>query len=226
MLARERLVNLLGHHFIDLILTSNRNLIERHLLGGVAAQLESLDVGVELVALNIVDVQPIEETRFAFRDVSDAIAERAPGGEHGEYEAGAVNRSNEGPGRGDGPQRQGEGPRERIVQSKAAAGAFTALLSEYRKNPTQVAITRYWQRMRMIFDEASLAAVNPGNESTIDINMNRRCGGTHPGGHRAWCPALGRGERSGRVTGSTGRWHPRPPWRAFTPWRPSNRIDT
>lgn len=179
MLVRERLVNVLGQNFIDLILTSNRNIIERHLLGEVAAQLESLDVGVELVALNIVDVQPIEETRFAFRDVSDAIAERAQAVSmanamrerliartKGQAEAMVLGAKAK--------------ARERTVQAKAAAGAFSALLSEYRKNPTQVAITRYWQRMRMIFDEASLAAVNPGNESTIDINMIDDAGGFIP----------------------------------------------
>ena len=34
--------------------------------------------------------------------------------------------------------------------------------------------------MRMIFNEASLAAVNPGNESTIDINMIDDAGGFIP----------------------------------------------
>lgn len=170
MLVRERLVNILGQNFIDLILTSNRHLIERNLLGGVASQLEDLDVGVELVALNIVDVQPVEETRFAFRDVSDAVAERAQAVSNASAKRERLIARTRG---------QAEAmvlaakarARERVVQAKAAAGAFEALLSEYRRNPTQVAITRYWQRMRMIFNEASLAAVNPSNESTIDINM-------------------------------------------------------
>ena len=179
MLVRERLVNLLGHHFIDLILTSNRNLIERHLLGGVAAQLESLDVGVELVALNIVDVQPIEETRFAFRDVSDAIAERAQAVSMANAKRERLIARSKGQAEAMVLSAKAKA-RERIVQAKAAGGAFTALLSEYRKNPTQVAITRYWQRMRMIFNEASLAAVNPGNESTIDINMIDDAGGFIP----------------------------------------------
>ena len=179
MLVRERLVNVLGHHFIDLILTSNRNLIEREMLGKVAAQLESLDVGVELVALNIVDVQPIEETRFAFRDVSDAVAERAQAVSNASAKRERLIARTKG---------QAEAmviaakarARERVVQANAAAGAFRALLSEYRRNPTQVAITRYWQRMRMIFNEASLAAVNPSNESTIDINMIDDTGGITP----------------------------------------------
>ena len=61
--------------------------------------------------------------------------------------------------------------RERLVQAESSAGAFLALLAEYRRQPAHVGITRYWQRMREIFSEASLAAVNPGNQSSIDINM-------------------------------------------------------
>ena len=32
-------------------------------------------------------------------------------------------------------------------------------------------VTRYWQRMRGIFRDATLSAVNPGDASVIDINM-------------------------------------------------------
>ena len=32
-------------------------------------------------------------------------------------------------------------------------------------------VTRYWQRMREIFRDATLSAVNPGDASVIDINM-------------------------------------------------------
>ncbi|MDE2811192.1 MAG: hypothetical protein OXN90_22465, partial [Gemmatimonadota bacterium] len=61
--------------------------------------------------------------------------------------------------------------RERIVQAQSSAGAFSALLAEYKRQPAHVGITRYWDRMRKIFAEASLAAVNPSSESAIDINM-------------------------------------------------------
>ena len=170
MLAREELVNIIGQNFIDLILTSNRNIIQRHLFDAVTRHLDSQDIGVELVALEIVDVRPIEETLDAFRDVNDAIAERMQA-------VSQANRKREqlilrAKGQADALVMNARAnARERVVQAGSSAGAFTALLEKYREDPQQVAITRYWQRMRTIFSEASLSAVNPGNQSTIDINM-------------------------------------------------------
>ena len=76
MIVREEMVNIVGQNFIDLILTSNRSIIERHLHDYLAGRLEAIDIGIELVDLNIVDIRPIEETVEAFRDVNDAISER------------------------------------------------------------------------------------------------------------------------------------------------------
>ena len=170
MYVRESLIDILGQNFIDLILTSNRNIIQARLYDLVTERLEGRDIGLELVSLDIVDVRPIDETIPAFRDVSDAFAERVQAisdanrkrerlvaHSRGQAEAIVVNARAK--------------ARERIVQAESSAGAFLALLEEYRKQPSHVGITRYWQRMREIFAEASLAAVNPGHLSAIDINM-------------------------------------------------------
>ena len=170
VLVREELINILGQHFVDLILTSNRDLIQQHLLDVVIGRLESLDIGIDLVALKLVSVRPIPETLAAFRDVNDAIAER-------EQAVSAANRKRErlvarSKGQADALILNAKASaRERVVQARSSAGVFTALLDEYRKAPAHVAITRYWQRMRAIFTEASLSMVNPGGVSTIDINM-------------------------------------------------------
>ncbi len=179
MIVREEMVNIVGQNFIDLILTSNRNIIERHLHDELADHLESLDIGIELVDLNIVDIRPIEETVAAFRDVNDAISERM------QSISGANLRREKLIARTRG---QAEAmvmdakatARERLLQSESSAGAFTALLEEYRKQPAQVAITRYWQRMRTIFADANLSAVNPGNDANIEINLVEGYSGITP----------------------------------------------
>ena len=115
-------------------------------------------------------MRPIAETLPAFRDVNDAIAERMQvvsdanrrreqflARTRGQAEALLLNAKAK--------------ATERVVQARASSTVFTALLGEYREQPEQVAITRYWQRMRTIFAEAHLAAVNPDADSTIDINM-------------------------------------------------------
>ena len=170
MIVREEMINIVGQNFIDLILTSNRNIIERHLHDYLAERLESIDLGIELVDLNIVDIRPIEETVEAFRDVNDAISERMQSVSNanmrrekliartkGQAEAIVMNAN--------------ATARERVLQAGSSAGAFSSLLDEYRKQPAQVGITRYWQRMRTIFAEANLSAVNPGNDANIEINL-------------------------------------------------------
>lgn len=170
MLVREGLVDAVGSNFIDLIFTSNRSIIEDHLFEDVAERVASYGIGLEVTALTIVDVRPIDETVAAFRDVNDAIAERS------QAESEANQRSERFLARSRG---QAESlvlnakarAAERVGQARSAATAFGALLAEYRSQPAQVAVTRYWQRMRTIFAQANLAAVNPGDASTIDINM-------------------------------------------------------
>ena len=176
---REELVNILGQNFIDLIFTSNRDVIQQHMLEHVVEGLESLDFGIEIVSLDIVNVHPIQETLQAFRDVNDAIAES-------EQVVSVANRKREqllarSKGQAEATVMNARASaRERLVQARSSATVFRALLAEYRKNPKQVAITRYWQRMRTIFAEASLSVVNPGNGSNIDINMMDGVAGVPP----------------------------------------------
>ena len=199
--VREELINILGQNFIDLIFTSNRDVIQQHLLEDVVKRLEALDFGLEIVSLNIVDVRPIQETLQAFRDVNDAIAER-------EEVASVANRKREqllarSKGQAEALVTDARASaRTRLVQARSSAKVFTDLLAEYRKNPNQVAITRYWQRMRTIFAEASLSVVNPGEASNIDINMIDGAAGVPPTAVAAHTPPspAAPGERLSRST--------------------------
>lgn len=202
VLVREELINILGQHFVDLILTSNRDLIQQHLLDVVIGRLESLAIGIDLVALKLVSVRPIPETLAAFRDVNDAIAER-------EQAVSAANRKRErlvarSKGQADALILNAKASaRERVVQARSSAGVFRALLDEYRKDPAQVAITRYWQRMRAIFTEASLSMVNPGGSSTIDINMIDGAAGFTPAQIALEAPSSRVAAAEGRLPSST-----------------------
>ena len=202
MLVREELVNILGQHFIDMIFTSNRNLIQQHLIALVTERLQSLDVGMELVALKIVNVRPIPETLDAFRDVNDAIAEREQAVSEANRKREQLIARSKGQAEALIMNAKASG-RERIVQARSSAGVFRALLAEYRKQPQQVAITRYWQRMRAIFTEASLSMVNPGRPSTIDINMIDGVAGFTPAQMLLDAPASDSAALEGRLPSST-----------------------
>ena len=170
LLVRERLIEIMGKHFIDLIFTTNREIIQTLLFEDTSAYLKDNDIGIELLALNIVDVRPIKETVAAFRDVSDAIAEgiqsvsdanrrmeRLLARSRGQAEAIVMNAKAR--------------ARERRLQAESSAKIFADLLAVYRSQPSSVTVTRYWQRMRNIFREATLSTVNPGAASSIDVNM-------------------------------------------------------
>ena len=170
LVVRERLIDIMGRTFIDLIFTNNRDVIQARLFDDAVGYLEANDIGIELLALNIVDLRPIDETVAAFRDVSDAIAEsiqtvsdantrmeRLLARSRGQADAVVTN--------------AGIKARERRLQAVSGAKAFSDLLAAYRSQPSSVTVTRYWQRMRGIFRDATLSAVNPGDASVIDINM-------------------------------------------------------
>ena len=125
MIVREEMVNIVGQNFIDLILTSNRSIIERHLHDYLAGRLEAIDIGIELVDLNIVDIRPIEETVEAFRDVNDAISERMQSISNANQRREKLIARTKG---------QTEAiimdaratARERVLQAESSAGAFTS----------------------------------------------------------------------------------------------------
>lgn len=186
VIVRERLIEIMGRHFIDLILTNNRDAIQAELHRDTLDYLDANDIGIELLALNIVDLRPIDETVAAFRDVSDAIAESVQAVSHANRERERLLARSRG---------QAEAvlmdatakARERRIQAKSSAGAFLALLAAYRSEPASVTVTRYWQRMRSIFRDATLSAVNPGDTSVIDVNMIE---GIHPGIGRGPAPTM------------------------------------
>lgn len=170
LVVRERLVGNMSNSFIDLIFTNSRDIIQRRLFDETQAFLDANDIGVELLALNIVGLRPIDETVAAFRDVSDAIAESI------ETVSEANRRAEQLLARSRG---QAEAvvlnsrarARERRLQAASSAQAYLDLLDAYRSEPSSVSTTRYWQRMREVFRDATLAKVNPDDTSTIDINM-------------------------------------------------------
>ncbi len=170
MIVREEMVNIVGQNFIDLILTSNRSIIERHLHDFLAGRLETIDLGIELVDLNILDIRPIEETVEAFRDVNDAISERMQSISNANLRREKLIARTKGQTEAIVMDAKATA-RERVLQAESSAGTFSKLLDEYTKQPAHVGITRYWQRMRTIFAEANLAAVNPGNDANIEVNL-------------------------------------------------------
>jgi len=170
MVAREKLIEEIGNNFVELIFTSNRKHIEDALQSVIQLQIDKLGVGIEITALAIVDLSPIDETIAAFRDVSDAVAEKI----QAEVDANRTREQMLARSRGQAQAIVLDAEAKahaRLSQAKSTANSFLKLLEKYRENPEQVAITRYWDRMRTTFQDASLATLNSVADSTVDINM-------------------------------------------------------
>ena len=170
MVAREKLIEEIGNNFVELIFTSNRKHIEDALQNVIQAQIQKLGVGIEITALAIVDLSPIDETIAAFRDVSDAVAEKI----QAEVDANRTREQMLARSRGQAQAIVLDAKAKahtRVSQARSTANSFLNLLEKYRENPEQVAITRYWDRMRTTFQDASLATLNSVADSTVDINM-------------------------------------------------------
>jgi len=76
-LVSEELANMIGNNPIEPILNSSRDIIQRQLFNAVTRYLESEDIGVEIVTLEIVDVRTTERTLYAFQDADGATSDRA-----------------------------------------------------------------------------------------------------------------------------------------------------
>ena len=170
LVVREQLIGVMGSNFIDLIFTNNRDIIQDQLYTDVSSWLADANIGIELLALNIVDLRPIEETVAAFRDVSDAIAES------NQMVSNARRRTERqlahSRGQAESILWQAKArAEERKMQASASAEAFMDLLDAYRGQPASVIVTRYWHRMRTILKDATVSTFGPGDSAVIDINM-------------------------------------------------------
>lgn len=169
-IARENLIEEFGNNFVELIFTNNRQHIEQELQVVIQDRANVLGLGIEINALSIVELSPIEETVAAFRDVNDAVAEKL------QVESDAERKRQRRIARSRG-QAQAivldakAKAHTRRQQAKSTANIFLDLLEQYRNNPEQVAITRYWDRMRTTLQEARLTSINSVEDLVVDINM-------------------------------------------------------
>lgn len=76
-LVSEELANRIGDNPIEPMLNFNQDIIAGQLFDAVTRYLESEDIGVEIVTLEIVDVRAMEPTLYAFRDAGSATDGRA-----------------------------------------------------------------------------------------------------------------------------------------------------
>ena len=93
------------------------------------------DIGIDLLALKIVDLRPIDETVAAFRDVSDAIAESIQAVSDAQPQNGEAPGPQQGPGGSSGNQRQDQGEGTPLAGCEQRAGIFGSARRLSRASP-------------------------------------------------------------------------------------------
>jgi HflK protein len=133
-LVRARLVEAMASRAIDFVYTSDRAEVEGWLLEHVRRDVEQSALGIDVLAVRLLDVHAPASVHDAFRDVASAHEDRLTTiHQANEYAAGVVAVA-----RGEAVRliAEAEGQAtERVAQATGAAAAFTALAAEHQRAP-------------------------------------------------------------------------------------------
>jgi len=133
-LVRSRLVEAMAGRSIDLVYTNDRGEVEAWLLERVRRDVDAVGLGVEVLAVRLLDVHAPATVHDAFRDVASAHEDRLTTIHlANEYAAGAVAVA-EGEAAGIVATAQAQAG-ERVALAQGAAGAFVALAAEHLRSP-------------------------------------------------------------------------------------------
>jgi HflK protein len=133
-LLRARLVEAMASRPIDVVYTNDRAEVEGTLLERVRHDVDQAALGMEVLAVRLLDVHAPAAVHDAFRDVASAHEDRLKTiHQANEYATGLVAVA-----RGEAERLIGEAEgraSERLAQAAGAAYAFTALAAEHRRSP-------------------------------------------------------------------------------------------
>ena len=133
-LVRARLVEAMASRPIDSVYTNDRAEVEAWLLERVRRDVDQAALGVDVLAVRLLDVHAPAAVHDAFRDVASAHEDRLTTiHQANEYAAGVVAIA-----RGEAERVIGEAEgqaSQRLAQAMGAASAFTALAAEHKRAP-------------------------------------------------------------------------------------------
>ncbi len=167
---RGGFIQLISNMYIYMVLVTEKQYIENSIMDLVSDRIDLLEIGIEIVSLNMVSVSPPLDVVPAFRSVNDAKAQRH------EVVNAALKRK-------ELTLAQANGVAALIVDSAAAsaeahveqarsdANTFLALLARNRINPDQTQHTHYWNTVRKILSNARVVVLQPGETPNIAINL-------------------------------------------------------
>jgi HflK protein len=161
-LVRARLVEAMAGRSIDLVYTDDRAEVEAWLLERVRRDADAVGLGVEILAVRLLDVHAPATVHDAFRDVASAHEDRLTTIHlANEYAVGLVTIA-----RGDAERIVAEAQAQavqRVALAEGAAGAFVALAAEHRHSPQLTEDRLYLEAVERVLPGArKLVRAAPG----------------------------------------------------------------
>jgi membrane protease subunit HflK len=153
-------------HTVDEVLGAGRGRVEQAALELLGHWLEDYGAGLELMSVQLQDVEPPEEVRPAFAEVTNAEQE----GERLVMEARghAEKVVPEARGRAQEIQNQAGAYREeRIQRARGETSRFSALLGEYRKAPEVTRQRLYLETLEQVLPKVDKVLTEPGTADHV-----------------------------------------------------------
>lgn len=158
-IGEATLRRVIGDYSVDAPLTEGKSEIEIDILTHTQELVDRMGLGVEILTVNLVEVQPPSQVQDAFKDVISAkenkqeVINRAKGYENGEIpraEGMAAALINEASGY----------YQERVLKSKGEIQQYSALLSEYRKSKEVTRFRLYLETMEQVLGSVNFTLVD------------------------------------------------------------------
>jgi HflK protein len=175
-LVRARLVEAMASRPIDFVYTNDRAEVEGWLLQRVRRDVDQAGLGVDVLAVRLLDVHAPAAVHDAFRDVASAHEDRLTTiHQANEYAGGLVAVA-----RGEAARVIGEAEAQasqRLAQATGAASAFTALAAEHKRAPRLTEDRLYFETAERVLPGAR-KIVRPTAGTTKGYELWLRGNGT------------------------------------------------
>ncbi len=156
--------------FVYMVLITEKKYIEGVIAEQVRQEIELLNLGIELVSVNIVYVSPPLDAVPAFRAVNDAKSDRE------QVVVAAKRRVQQTLAQAVGVaanvvEQAHAKARTRIAEATSAARRFDAMLESDRFNSPQARHTHYWNTVKKYLGLARVVLIRPGEAPRLAVNL-------------------------------------------------------
>ena len=169
-IIRGHFIDTISSAFIDMVLASEKRNVESQIRKKSTAQIKQMELGVELVSVGIVFIEPPTEAVAAFRAVNDARLNKktVTSQTHQRTEDLLARSRGDSQGLVDDARAQAN---KRVAQSRASSSRFAALLEQNQVEPAQTRMTEYWNSIRRILGQAKIVVLDPNEKPNLAVNL-------------------------------------------------------